>query len=137
LYNTDLLLDGRKWRIARDAFRRSPVVELFRAHYQGIVECFDAAFRGKFLEVSRYGRCPYYGSGDEYLPELPEEDPSNSVDGATIEKEPLLRAMCVHDERSAARVLRRDYSDRGGMRRLLEFSKKAGCRITENVILVD
>ena len=137
LYNTDLLLDGCKWRIARDVFRRSPVVELFRAHYKGIVECFDAEFHGKGLDVCRYGRCPYYGSGDEYLQEFPEEDPSNTVDGATIEVEPLLKALCVHDVRSAAKVLRRDYSDKEGMRRLLEFSKKAGCKITENVILVD
>ena len=134
--NRENLENGHKWAVARDVFRRFPTVELFRAHYQGEIQCVDAVFYGGGLDVCNYCE-PYYMEGDDLLPVIPEDAPSTSVENYSIEITSLRRAVGAEDDSGLAKVLRRDYSGADGMKKLLEFARASGCRIDENIVLIN
>lgn len=136
LYNTDLLQNGRKWQVARDVFRRFPVVELYRAHYQGELYCINAFFNGGWLDVYVCNP-PLYREGEELLPLPPMRYPWDGIENYRIEQRSLQEAFKVNDNRAAASVLRRDYSGADGMKRLRKFARKAGCNIQESDLLLD
>lgn len=136
IMNADLLSNGRHWRTAVDVFRRYPVVELWRGHYKGRIEFINAEFYGKGLIVS-YFNDDYYTPAMELLPKAPRSKICTSCECYKIGLVSLKKALGVDDNRGVAKILRRDYSTRDGMTRLLKFAKKAGCKITESFILVD
>ena len=59
------------------------------------------------------------------------------MDNYSIEITSLKKALGVETDREVAKILRREYSGRDGMKRLLEFAKGAGCRIDECNIMID
>ena len=136
LSNQILLANGKFWRIARDVFRKFPVVELSRTHYCGEIRGVDADFYGGWLDVYSFSH-PCYYEDDEFLPEPPEDEDGTAVENYRISLGSLRRAFGVKDNRAAAVILRRDYSGPARMARLLDFARKAGCNITESFILVD
>ena len=137
LSNQSLLSNGRNWRIARDVFKYSPTVELFREHFRDELKCVDAVFYGGGLDVYKYSDNYYLDQGSEFLPEVPEGEYTTSVDDFSIEIESLRKAFGVKDNRAVAKRLREEYSGRDGMARLREFVQKSGCKIDENVIYID
>ena len=134
--NEEILANGRRWRTVLDVFRKYPVVELWRAHWQNCVDMVDAEFYGGGLDVMAYSLNFVQGDWDLLL-DKPEGEYSTSVDNYSIEITSLKKALGVETDREVAKILRREYSGRDGMKRLLEFAKGAGCRIDECNILID
>ena len=134
--NADILSNGHRWRTALDVFRKYPVVELWRAHYQACVEMVDAEIYGGGLDVLAYSMDIAMGDW-MLLPEMPQELITSEMNNYSIEITSLKKAFGVEDDRALAKILRREYSGRDGMKRLLEFAKKAGCRIDESNIMID
>ena len=133
--NQDLLDNGRNWRIARDAFRYSGTVELYREHFRDELVLVDATFYGGGLDVYRY--FDRYYEGNEFLPEVPEGEYVTEVHDFSVEIASLREAFGVMDDRAVAKRLREQYMGRNGMDRLKEFVKKAGCKIDENMMYID
>ena len=134
--NQDLLDNGRKWRIARDVFKKDMSVRLFSEHFQSGDVITEAVFFGGGLDVgSFFSR--YVIEGQEFLPDFPEGEVPTSTENYSIEITSLRKALGARDDRELAKILRRDYTGKDGMQKLLDFAKKAGCRIDESVLYID
>lgn len=134
--NQELLDKGKNWRVARDVFKKSKRVRLFCEHFQSGDICTDATFYGGGLDLGRFFS-HYDIEGQEFLPEVPEGELLTSEEGYSIEITSLRKAFGVEEDRALAKILCREYIGKDGMDRLLEFARKAGCKIEDSIILID
>lgn len=128
--NAEDLRNGRKWRTAQDVFKRFPRVELYNLHCEEGSLNVSADFYGGGLDVA-YVDSPYDDSDLNARIVVPGSEPITTLPFFSIEITSLRKAFDVEDNRGVAARLRKDFMGLNGMKRLLEFAKKKGCRISE------
>lgn len=131
-----VLHDGHKWFVAREEFRKSRLVVLFNAHFLGENHSIQAEFYGGRLDVYSFVDT-LYTEDDKYLPEVPETLPWDDVEDYRISLSDFRRALGVEDDNGVARALCQQFMGPDAKRRLLEFAKKSGCKVSESIILID
>lgn len=136
LGNAEILSNGRRWRTALDVFRKHPVLELWRGHYKGNVECVDVEIKHGVLSVY-FWEWGLFDGESRFLPDAPEKELCTEWDAYSINPDALRKALGATDDRSLMAAIRRDYSTRDGMERLVAFAEKNGCLIGKDIILVD
>ena len=109
---------------------------LYNAHFLGENHSIQAEFYGGRLDVYSFVDT-LYTEDDKYLPEVPETLPWDEVEDYRIRLSDLRRAFGVEDDNAVARVLCQQYMGPDAKKRLLEFARKSGCKVSESIMLID
>lgn len=131
-----VLHDPHKWSVARDVVPKCLLKVLYRAHYKGEYLSLQADFSRGWLEVYAFGMV-FHSEYDAFLPELPETLPWYGVPDYDIRLSDLRKALGVEDDTAVARALYPGFMGADSKKRLLEFARKAGCKIEESLALME